>query len=122
MTGVIVIGHGSRSKEAKEAFYQIVEQLKESMKGEVEGCFMEISEPHIPETIEKMYNRGVREITALPYFLFNGIHIKQDIPEILQLAKEKYQDLIIRMAQPIGYDKALVEILKERLVGERTCI
>jgi sirohydrochlorin cobaltochelatase len=122
MTGVIVIGHGSRSKDAKDAFYQIVDQLKGSMKGEVEGCFMEISEPHIPETIEKMYNRGIREITALPYFLFNGIHIKEDIPEILQAAKEKHQDLVITMAQPIGYHKAIVEILKERLVGELTCI
>jgi sirohydrochlorin cobaltochelatase len=122
MTGVIVIGHGSRSKDAKDAFYQIVDQLKESMNGEVEGCFMEISEPHIPETIEKMYNRGIREITVLPYFLFNGIHIKEDIPEILQGEKEKYQDLVMSMAQPIGYHKMIVEILKERLVGELTCI
>lgn len=122
MTGVLVIGHGSRSKDAKEAFYQIVEQLKESMEGEVEGCFMEISEPHIPETIEKMYCKGIRKITALPYFLFNGIHIKEDIPEILQEVKGKYTDLTISIAQPIGYHKAVVEILKERLVGELTCI
>lgn len=122
MTGVIIIGHGSRAKEAKEAFYQIVEELKQSMNGEVEGCFMEISEPHIPETIEKMYNKGIREITALPYFLFNGIHIKEDIPEILQAAKEKHQDLVINMAQPIGYHNAIAQILKERLAGELTCI
>jgi sirohydrochlorin cobaltochelatase len=122
MRGILVIGHGSRSKEAKEAFYKIVEQLKSSMNGEVEGCFMEISEPFIPETIDKMYNRGVREITALPYFLFNGIHIKEDIPEILNLTKTKYTDITIAMAQPIGYHKALVEILNERLAGELTCI
>jgi hypothetical protein len=30
--------------------------------------------------------------------------------------------LVITMAQPIGYHKAIVEILKERLVGELTCI
>jgi sirohydrochlorin cobaltochelatase len=122
MRGILVIGHGSRSKEAKEAFYQIVEQLKESMNSEAEGCFMEISEPFIPETIEKMYNRGVREITVLPYFLFNGIHIKEDIPEILNSTKAKYSDLTITMAKPIGYHKAMVEILKERLTGELTCI
>ena len=122
MRGLLVIGHGSRSNEAKEAFYLIVEQLKESMNSEVEGCFMEISEPFIPETIEKMYNRGVREITALPYFLFNGIHIKEDIPEILSSTKAQYIDLSIYMAQPIGYHKAVVEILKERIIGELTCI
>lgn len=122
MTGTLVIGHGSRSKEAMEAFYQIVEQLKGSINGEVEGCFMEISEPHIPETIEKMYNNGVRNITVLPYFLFNGIHIKEDIPEILTSVKKQYTDIAITMAQPISYHNYVVEILKERLVGELTCI
>ncbi|OGO78209.1 MAG: hypothetical protein A2Y23_05990 [Clostridiales bacterium GWB2_37_7] len=122
MRGLLVIGHGSRSKDAKEVFYQIVEQLKQSTSTEVECCFMEISEPFIPETVEKMYNKGVREITALPYFLFNGIHIKEDIPEILHSTKAKYTDLAITMAQPIGYHKAVVEILKERMTGELTCI
>lgn len=122
MKGVIVIGHGSRSEEAKDAFFQIVEQLKQNLQNEVEGCFMEISEPHIPEAVEKLYRKGVREITALPYFLFNGIHIKEDIPEILQSVKEKYADLNISMAKPIGYHEAIVDILKERLTGEILCI
>ncbi|MDF2519827.1 MAG: cbiX [Clostridia bacterium] len=122
MKGILVIGHGSRSKEAKEAFFQIAEQLRQSLQGEVEGCFMEISEPHIPEAVEKLYSKGVREITALPYFLFNGIHIKEDIPEILQSVKGKYTDLKISMAKPIGYHEAIVDILKERLTGEILCI
>jgi sirohydrochlorin cobaltochelatase len=122
MKGTLIIGHGSRSKDAKEAFYQIVEQLKTDRNEEVEGCFMEISEPYIPETIERMYKKGVRELTVLPYFLFNGIHIKEDIPEILSTTKAQYTDLTIHMAQPMGYHKALVEILKERLVGELLCI
>lgn len=122
MTGILVIGHGSRSKEAQEVFFEIVEQLKKSTESMVEGCFMEISEPFIPETIEKMYSKGVREIKALPYFLFNGIHIKEDIPEILCSTKLQYPDLVISMAQPIGFHESLAEILKERMFGELTCI
>jgi sirohydrochlorin cobaltochelatase len=88
----------------------------------VEGCFMEISEPFIPETIEKMYSRGIKEIKVLPYFLFSGIHIKEDIPEILLSEKNKHADLKISMAQPIGYHEALIGILKERANGELSCI
>jgi sirohydrochlorin cobaltochelatase len=122
MKGMLVIGHGSRSQEAREAFYKIVEELREQMGIEVEGCFMEISEPFIPETIEKMYSKGINEITVLPYFLFNGIHIKEDIPEILMDTKKKHNDLKLNMAQPIGYHAALVDILQERAGGELTCI
>lgn len=122
MKGIIVVGHGSRSEDARVAFYKIVEQLKVSMETEVEGCFMEISRPFIPETIDKLYSRGIKEIIVLPYFLYSGIHIREDIPEILILEKNKRADLKISMAQPIGYHEALIDILKERVSGELSCI
>ena len=122
MRGMLVVGHGSRSKDAMEVFAKIVEQLRSSMDMEVEGCFMEISKPFIPETVEKMYSKGIREITVLPHFLFSGIHIKEDIPEILLSLKNSHEGLNIYMAQPIGYHEGLVEILKERAKGELSCI
>ncbi len=83
---------------------------------------MEISEPLIPETVDKLYSRGIKEIIVLPYFLYSGIHIREDIPEILLMEKNKRPDLKISMAQPIGYHEALVDILKERASGELSCI
>lgn len=122
MKGVIVLGHGSRSKDAYDIFFKIVEEMKIRIGGEVEGCFMELSEPNIPETMEKMYNRGVRKFTVLPYFLFTGMHIKKDIPEILEEEKTKYDDIVIEMAESINYHSALVDILIERLEGDKKCI
>lgn len=122
MKGTIVVGHGSRSEDARAAFYKIVEQLRASMGKEVEGCFMEISEPLIPETIDKLYSRGIKEIVVLPYFLYSGIHIREDIPEILLQEKKKHDDLKISMAEPIGYHEALIDILRERVSGELLCI
>lgn len=122
MKGLIVVGHGSRSKDASEVFFNIVEGLKKKINCDVEGCFMEISDPNIPETLDKMYQRGIREFTVLPYFLFNGIHIKEDIPEILSELKEKYSDIDILMAGPIGYHEYIVDMLIERAEGELKCI
>lgn len=123
MEGILVIGHGSRSKDAYDTFFKIVEGLKNKMKDDyVEGCFMELSEPNIPPTIQKMYDNGVRKVTVLPYFLFTGIHIKEDIPEILREIKERYNDLEILMANPIEYDEKLIDILVERVGGEVKCI
>lgn len=123
MNGILVIGHGSRAKGTKEIFDNMVEALDKKLEDStVEGCFMELSSPLIPETIDRMYQKGVRNITVLPYFLFPGIHILEDIPEILKEKKEKYGDIEISMANPIGYDDKLVEILKDRVEGEKTCI
>jgi sirohydrochlorin cobaltochelatase len=122
MKGMIVVGHGSRSKDARDVFLEIVEGFRGSMSMEVEGCFMEISQPFIPETINKLYTKGIKEITVVPCFLFNGIHIREDIPQILAAEKNKYSDLKISMAQPIGYHEAIVDILKDRAAGELSCI
>ncbi|AFS79487.1 cobalamin (vitamin B12) biosynthesis protein CbiX [Gottschalkia acidurici 9a] len=123
MKGIIIIGHGSRANDAKDIFLKVVEGLKEKLDTpNVEGCFMELSEPYIPRTIDKMYNEGVRDFTVLPYFLFPGIHIKEDIPEILNECKEKYGDISIKLAEPIGYHDSLIDILKERIQGETKCI
>lgn len=122
MNGVIVLGHGSRSKDAYDTFFNIVEKLRERIGGEVEGCFMELSQPNIPETIEKLYKKGVRNFTVLPYFLFTGMHIKKDIPEILEEQKKRFNDIKIEMAEPINYHNCLVDILMERLEGDKKCI
>ncbi|MDO5707253.1 MAG: CbiX/SirB N-terminal domain-containing protein [Andreesenia angusta] len=123
MKGVLVIGHGSRAKGTKEIFQETVSKLREKMKEDiVEGCFMELSEPLIPETVDNMYEKGVRKIVVLPYFLFPGIHILNDIPEILRAKKEEHEGLEIEFASPIGYDDKLVEILKDRAEGDKVCI
>jgi sirohydrochlorin cobaltochelatase len=122
MKGILLIGHGSRSQDAQKVFNRIIEELGKKLQLEVQGCSMEISAPFIPETIEKMVQRGVRHITVLPYFLYSGIHIKEDIPEILTEMKERYKDIEIIMAEPLGYHDTLIDILVERLAGETTCI
>ena len=122
MQGILVVGHGSRREEARRAFYQIVNQLGEKLKMETEGCFMEISAPYIPETIEKMIEKGVTDIKVQPYFLFEGIHIKEDIPEILRGVKKKHPTINITMASPIGFHTLLVDILADRIEGETQCI
>ncbi len=123
MEGILVIGHGSRSEEAKELFVKIIDALNGKMSDKnVEGCFMEISQPFITAKIDEMYKEGVRKFTILPYFLVPGIHMKEDIPGILTEAKEKYGDITVSLANPIGYDDKLIEILKERAEGETKCI
>ena len=120
MKSIIVVAHGSRSKESNDLFFEIVDKLKERLeKPSIEGCFMEISKPSIDDKIEEMYEIGLRDFTILPYFMSPGVHIKRDIPEILKQAKKKYGDIEIEIAQPIGYHDKLIDILKERVQGEK---
>ena len=122
MKSILVVGHGSRSKEALEVFNKMLDNFKLKVEGNVEGCFMELCAPNIPDTIDLMYKNGTRDLVVVPYFLFSGIHIKEDIPGILKEIKVKYTDLKISLAKPIGYNNIIADILKENAEGELTCI
>lgn len=115
MKGILIIGHGSKSADAVSQFEQIVELVRSKTAVKcVEGAHMEMAEPGIPEMVAKMVAFGVTEIVAVPYFLYLGIHIKEDIPEILLTQKNIYPQVSFTFAKPIGVEPLLADILVKR--------
>ncbi|MBS4535481.1 CbiX/SirB N-terminal domain-containing protein [Clostridium sp. D2Q-14] len=113
--GLLIVGHGSRSLDAQNTFKEIVKMVKCKASYEiVEGSHMEISEPNIPIVVEEMVGKGVNEILVVPYFLYSGIHIKEDIPQIIKTLEEKYNDVIFKMGEPIGEESLLADIIVKR--------
>lgn len=75
---------------------------------------MEISEPNIPTVVKGMVGKNIKEILIVPYFLYEGIHIKEDIPQIINELSEKYNDVTFKMGRPIGAEPKLVDIILTR--------
>ena len=111
MKAILILGHGSRAKEAKEIFFKVVESIEKRVEHKVYVAFMENAVPSIEEVFELMYKDGVDSVDVVPYFLFNGIHIKEDIPEILSNMKNNY-DMKISFKRPIEYHE-LIDRLKK---------
>ena len=79
--GIILCGHGSRRKSGTDAFKGLVSILKERYKDyEVDYGFLEFNHPLYEAAVERLYQKGVRTIYALPVILFAGAHAKNDIP------------------------------------------
>ena len=113
---LLIIGHGSRSIEAKETFNSIIDAVKsKEIYQNVFGAHMENALPSIEEVVAKIYQEGIREVIAVPYFLYYGIHIKEDIPEKLNLLEQQYKDLKFKMTNPLGFDELLVNLLLKRI-------
>ncbi|MCR6544798.1 sirohydrochlorin chelatase [Dehalobacterium formicoaceticum] len=115
---LIIISHGSRSQDAVNAFNQIVELVR--AKGgfdQVAGAAMEHNEPTIPQAIAQVTETGVQEIIFAPYFLYEGIHIKEDIPHMLNEIAPDYPDVTFKLAKPLGPESVLADILFERALA-----
>ncbi len=117
MKGIIMIGHGSRSREAQAQFMGLVEAVRKSSGNMVEGAFMELAQPGFFETVNKLAAAGINDITVYPVFLFTGIHLKEDIPEMIEKASEQHGEITFRLLQPVGikeeFAKLIIKDIKE---------
>lgn len=120
---VVVLGHGSRSVQAREQFARIVESLAHRVPGTpvFEGS-MELAEPSFADAVDAAIETGATEIIVVPCFLYTGIHITSDIPGMLTDLEQEHPGVRFSMREPIGADPRVVEILLERLGWESDAV
>lgn len=82
---------------------------------EVDYGFLEFNHPVYEAAVERMYERGIREIYALPVILFAGSHAKNDIPYEMNTIAKNYNDLTIKMGRHLGVNTFLVELAQKRI-------
>lgn len=116
-TAALLLGHGSRVKEANNNMQKVVKLIEE--KGvflTVEAAFLELTPPGIPQGIEACVEKGAENIIIAPYFLHTGMHVKRDLPNIIKKEAKKYPGTKITYAKNIGFHPALVDIMLDRLL------
>jgi sirohydrochlorin ferrochelatase len=114
---VILIGHGSRAAGADTDMERIAEGLRETSGGIVETCRMGGRGMPFAKVFEGCIAQGVTEVIVLPYFLHFGIHLREDIPEILRKNAQNHPEVRLVLGRHLGYDDALVHLVAKR-IGE----
>lgn len=108
---LLLIGHGSSDKRAKDAFIYTVNSLKSIYKN-VSYCFLELEPPSIEEGIKECLSFNPESIITIPYFLHKGIHIQKDILIDIEKASSKYDFRNIYITPHIGVDPLIIELIK----------
>ncbi|CFY06917.1 Cobalamin (vitamin B12) biosynthesis CbiX [Syntrophomonas zehnderi OL-4] len=117
--GVILLGHGSRRAEANEEIRQISRMVADLNPGLYETAFLSFCSPNLAEAVVKLKQAGAVKIIITPIFLANGNHIALDIPEEIEGLKSDFPDVEFLVADHIGPDPGVAEIVKERIVQAR---
>ncbi|BAB65364.1 CbiX/SirB N-terminal domain-containing protein [Sulfurisphaera tokodaii] len=110
MYGVLLVLHGSKIKEWQDVAIQYANLLRKYF-DLVEYGFIEFNQPSITEAAKKLASNGVDTIIVVPLLFAAGTHFKRDIPKQL----EEIKGVKIMIAEPIGVDERIAEILKERV-------
>ncbi len=113
----LLLGHGSRVREANDNMLKVVKLIKEkNVFLTVEASFLELCPPSIPQGIKACAEKGAEKIIIAPYFLHTGMHVKRDLPDIIKKEAEKYPHTKIVFANNIGFHPVLSDIMMDRLL------
>ncbi|MET8361214.1 uroporphyrinogen-III C-methyltransferase [Micromonospora sp. NPDC005171] len=116
MTGLVIVGHGTRSAAGVEQFAALVERVRRRGDiGEVEGGFIELSRPPLTDAVGALVARGHRALVALPLVLTGAGHGKGDIPAAMAREQQRHPGLSYRYGRPLGPHPLLHEALEQRI-------
>jgi sirohydrochlorin ferrochelatase len=107
---LLLIGHGSSDRRARDAFLYTVGSLKNHFK-QVNFCFLELEPPNIEQGIKDCLVSNPDFIFVIPYFLHKGIHIQRDILIDIDKALKKYNFSNLYISEHIGVDSLIIDLV-----------
>jgi sirohydrochlorin ferrochelatase len=114
---VILIGHGSRAAGADDDMERIAGRIREAEGDGIVALCRMAHGTSFGEVFEWCVRQGAKTVIVIPYFLHFGVHLRQDIPEILREAVTKHPEVRLVLGRHLGYDDALT-LLVERRIAE----
>ncbi|AJY69251.1 MULTISPECIES: sirohydrochlorin chelatase [Geobacter] len=115
-TAILLMAHGSRIPEANDAVREIAAMVKEMTGFEiVEVSFREQHLPNIQQGIDACVAQGAERVLLMPYFLFVGAHVQEDLPEEMAEARTRYPAVEFAMGGHLGVHRKLAEVAADRI-------
>ena len=113
--GVMICGHGSRSQAAVDEFRTLADALAPRFEGwPVEYGYLEFANPVIRDGLDRLRERGVNRILAVPGMLFAASHAKNDIPSVLNTYAAKH-GVRIDYGRELGVDARMLAAAADRV-------
>lgn len=112
---LLVIAHGSHDPDNIADFRSLIDKVRTRSQCPVEGAFLDYLEPGIPAGIESCRATGAERIWVVPCFLFEGRHVREDIPAILRRIGPKHPGVSIELTSCVGRDAALGDLFAARV-------
>jgi sirohydrochlorin ferrochelatase len=121
-TAIVLFAHGSRVEEANRSVRELAKDVeRRGPSAYVRAAFLELASPDLATAIHEAAAAGFRRVIVIPYFLTLGLHLRRDLPSLVEAENHKFPDLEIVVSQPLEGHPLMTSIILERIkdaVGE----
>lgn len=110
--GLILFGHGARDPRWREPFDRLAAVVAGRYPGPVSLAFLEMMSPDLQAACRSLVERGARRIIVVPLFLGTGGHLRNDLPALLESAREM-AGVPVTAVDAIGEDSQVLAALAD---------
>ena len=118
-----MVGHGTQDERGQRDFWTTVRQVAEELPDSVvEGCFLEVAAPDMPDlpdiptALDRLAQRGLRDIVIVPLLLFSAGHARRDIPAAVASAAAR-TGIRVRQSDVLGCHPQVLQLSAERFLA-----
>ncbi len=115
LEGIIIMGHGSKSPSALATLREVTAKIDDAYDIPVRLASLQFNRPTFEETIDELVRDGVERIIVMPFFIYSGIHVTEDIPIAISGIVKKYSHIEIVMTGHLGADTSIIGVVKDRI-------
>jgi sirohydrochlorin cobaltochelatase len=119
MRGIVLFAHGARDPEWARPFEAIRDRVQGLRPGTpMSLAYLEIMTPSLEGAIDTLAARGCTAITVFPLFMAQGGHLKQDVPRLIEAAKQKRAGLAINLETALGDVPEMRDAIAQWIAGK----
>ena len=116
MTGLLLVGHGSRSDAGRKELLALGDLVAGAAGGmPVETGFLELSDPPAGVALDRLVAHGVDRVVVVPLMLNAAGHAKSDVPAVVLEGRARHPHVPIVYGRALGIDHVTVTIGHDRI-------
>ncbi len=115
---LVLFAHGARDPRWAQPFRKLQAIAQQQLDGaQVELAFLELMEPRLPETIDRLAADGCHSIRVVPVFFGQGGHVMRDLPPMIDELRTRHPQVQISVADAVGESPEVLQAIAAYCVG-----
>ena len=111
-SALVLLAHGSRAPETLEELEALTKNLQiQRPEKAIRYAFLTLIDPDLDKVIAQLIEAKINEIRILPLFLFNGKHLLEDIPQLIEQNRLRYPEAKIEVGKALGVEEKFIPFL-----------
>jgi len=117
MNALLIIAHGSRRASSNDEVRALTGNIRAGSRrfDLVAHAFLEMAAPGIDAAVDALVAAGATDITALPYFLAAGNHLREDLPAAVARLEARHPTVRFTLAAHLGAAANMPRLIHEHL-------